>query len=98
MPCFLAIVALVAPRFAMACIFLFTNWFSQAYQTAIWPVLGFMFLPYTTLAYMIAMLNNNHELTVGWIVLVILSVVSDLGGQGKSAQGARPKANSESAL
>jgi hypothetical protein len=30
--------------------------------------------------------NNNHELSGGWIVLVIVAVVFDLGGQGKSAQ------------
>ena len=92
MGCILPIIALFAPRIAMVCIFLFTDCFSQAYQTAIWPFLGFLFLPYTTLAYMLAMLNNNHELTGGWIVFVVIAVVVDLGGQGKSAHGARRRA------
>jgi len=70
----------------MLFIFLLTNWFASAYQTVIWPLLGFIFMPYTTLAYMAAMLNNNHNLSGGWIVLVIVAVFVDLGGQGKSAK------------
>jgi len=67
-------------------IFLLTNWFASAYQTVMWPLLGFMFMPYTTLAYMAAMLNNNHNLSGGWVVLLIVAVFFDLGGQGKSAR------------
>jgi len=62
-------------------IFLFTNWFSQAYSTVIWPILGFIFMPYTTLAYLAAMLNNNHQITGGWIVLIVVAVFIDFGGQ-----------------
>ncbi len=86
MGCLLPLVAICVPRIAMFFIFLLTNWFGQAYQTVIWPLLGFLFMPYTTLAYMAAMLNNNHELSGGWIVLVVVAVFFDLGGQGRSAK------------
>lgn len=82
MGCLLAIISLFVPRLIMAGIFIFTDWFSNAYTTTIWPLLGFFFMPYTTLAYMGAMLNNNHQLTGGWIVLLIVAVFVDLGGQG----------------
>jgi hypothetical protein len=86
MPCLLIIVALLLPRMAMFLIWLFSDWFSRAYETAIWPLLGFFFMPYTTLAYMTAMLNNNHQINGGWLVLLIVAVVVDLGHNGGAAQ------------
>lgn len=82
MGCILAVFALFVPRLVMAAIFIFSHWFSQAYATVVWPVLGFIFMPYTTLAYMAAMLNNHHQVSGGWIVLLIVAVFIDLGGQG----------------
>ena len=89
MGCLLPIIAIFVPRLVMFFIFLLTNWFALAYHTVIWPLLGFCFMPYTTLAYMAAMLNNNHELSNGWLVLVIIAVFFDLGGQGRSARSGR---------
>ncbi len=85
MGCLLVIFSLFVPRLIMVGVFLFTNWFLQAYTTWIWPILGFIFMPYTTLAYMVIMLNNKHQVSGGWIVLLIVAVIVDLGGQGGSA-------------
>ena len=46
----------------------------MAYHTVLWPFWGFLLMPYTTLAYMAAMLQNHHELSGGWIVLVVIAV------------------------
>ena len=89
MGCLLPIIAIFVPRVVMFFIFLLTNWFTQAYQTVLWPLLGFLFMPYTTLAYMAAMLNNHHELSGAWIVLVVVAVFFDLGGQGHSSRRVR---------
>ena len=89
MGCLLPLVAVIAPRLVMFFIFLLTNWFRLAYHTAIWPLLGFFFMPYTTLAYMTAMLNNNHQLSDGWLVLVVVAIVFDLGAHGSSARTRR---------
>jgi hypothetical protein len=86
MACLLPCIAVFLPRFAMVLIFLFTGWFGIAYHTVIWPLLGFIFMPYTTLAYMGAMLNNNRQLNDGWLILVIIAIIFDLGGQGRSAR------------
>ncbi|HET6324774.1 MAG TPA: hypothetical protein VFG04_08745 [Planctomycetaceae bacterium] len=86
MGCLLPLVAVFVPRVVMFFIFLLTNWFTMAYQTVIWPLLGFFFMPYTTLAYMGAMLNNNHEVSGGWLVLVIVAVIVDLGAHERSAK------------
>jgi hypothetical protein len=86
MGCLLPCLAVLMPRVVMVFIFLLTDWFSQAYQSMIWPLLGFFVMPYTTLAYMAAMINNNHTLDNGWLVLVIIAVIVDLGAHERSAR------------
>jgi hypothetical protein len=86
MPCLLIVIALLLPRVTMFFIWLLSDWFSRAYETVIWPLLGFFFMPYTTLAYMAAMLNNNHEISAGWLVVVIIAVVVDLSHHGETAR------------
>ncbi len=89
MPCLLALISYFFPRFVMVLIALFTHWFSAAFETVLWPLLGFLFMPYTTLAYMAAMLNNNHAVSGGWLALVIVAALVDVGGQGGSARRKR---------
>jgi hypothetical protein len=84
MPCLLVLASFCAPRVALFFIFLLTDWIKQAYDSALWPLLGFFFMPYTTLAYMAAMLNNDHNVSGGWLVLVVVAVFLDLGGQSKT--------------
>ena len=79
MPCIIVTLALLTPRMVMFFIWLLTNWFQLAYGTWVWPLLGFFLMPYTTLAYMAAMLNNAHGVTGGWLVLVIVAIMVDLG-------------------
>jgi hypothetical protein len=85
MACLIVLVAMFAPRVTLFFIFLLTNWFSQAYETVLWPLLGFILMPFTTLAYMAAMLNNDHQLSGLWIVLMVVAVIADLTTHGGSA-------------
>jgi hypothetical protein len=78
--CLLVILSAMMPRLVIIVIAIATNWISMAYETTIWPLLGWLFMPFTTLAYMAAMLNNNHEVSGGWIILMIVAVLMDLGG------------------
>ena len=89
MPCLPTILAIFFPRLVIIGIAIFTNWFNAAFESALWPILGFLFMPYTTLAYTAAMLNNHHSVNGGWLVLVVIAVLVDLGGQGSSARGSR---------
>lgn len=83
MGCLLIIFAVILPRITMVVLFLLTNWFS-VFQTIIWPVLGFIFMPYTTLAYMVAMIYNNHQINNGWLVVLIVAIIVDLSGHSGS--------------
>ena len=89
MGCLFVIVALLAPRALMFFIWLLTDWFGRAFDTAVWPVVGFLFMPYTTLAYMTAMLRNNHSVNGVWLVLIIVAVLVDLGHWGGGGRVAR---------
>ena len=71
---------------------LYTDWFQRAFNNRVWPFLGFVFMPYTTLACMAAMLNNYHAVTGVWLALFIASVVVDVAHWGGSGHTYRRNA------
>ena len=79
--CLGTIVALLAPRVAMLAVYVLTNWFDRAYETWYVPLLGFFLMPYTTLAYLAGMVHSQ-SISGGWLVLVVLAVLVDLGAWG----------------
>jgi hypothetical protein len=81
MPCLLLILFLVFPRIALLLLFIFSNYLQRAYHGLILPLLGFLFLPLTTLAY--AWMVNTRQPTTGVnLLILIIAVVIDLGGMG----------------
>jgi hypothetical protein len=55
-----------------------TGYLGRAYETLLWPVLGFLFLPVTTITY--AWVINSHGEVEGlYTVAVTLAVLFDLG-------------------
>jgi hypothetical protein len=78
-PCLLLIVFLAFPRIALLLLFLFSNYLQRAYHGLILPLLGFLFLPLTTLVY--AWMVNTGQLVAGVnLIILIVAVVIDLGG------------------
>jgi len=51
MGCLLALLALVTPRVVILLLWLFTHWFRGMFDSVLWPILGFVFLPTTLLWY-----------------------------------------------
>ncbi len=90
--CLIGCLALVTPRFAIALVFLFSNYLGRAYETVLWPVLGFLFMPITTLAYAWA-INTNTTVTGWFLVVVVVAVLIDLGLVGTGAKN-RPRRRS----
>ena len=91
MGCIFAVIALALPRTLMVFAFLLTDWFGRGFETQVWPILGFVFMPYTTLAYLAAMLNNNHTLSGGWLALFIVAIIVDVGHWGGGGVAYRRK-------
>ncbi len=88
MPCLIGCLAAIAPRVLLVLLFLLTPYLHHAYDTVLWPVLGTIFLPYTTLAYAWAM-NAHGSLEGIWIGVLILAVIFDVGSSGGNAPRGR---------
>jgi hypothetical protein len=78
MPCFLALLALLFPRIAIILLYLFTNFFRGVYDSLLLPLLGFIFLPFTLLAYTtLVNMHQPHDTT--FLVVLFVAVIIDLG-------------------
>jgi hypothetical protein len=81
MPCLLLIVVLAFPRVILALLFFFSTYLQRAYHGLLIPLLGFFFLPITTLVY--AWMVNNHMAIAGAnLLILVIAVVIDAGGLG----------------
>jgi hypothetical protein len=84
MPCLLLILFLAFPRIALLLLFLFSNYLQHAYHGLLLPLVGFLFLPLTTLAY--AWMANTGRSTTGInLIILIIAVVIDLSSLGGGA-------------
>ena len=81
MPCLILILFLIFPRIALLLIFFFSNYLERAYHGLLVPLLGFILLPLTTLAYA-WMVNTGQPIAGLNLVLLIVAVIIDLGGWG----------------
>lgn len=79
------IVLFFGPRVALFFAWLFTHWY-RAFDSTLVAFLGFLFLPWTSLAWMYTYFHNFGQLSGGYIVLIILAGLVDLsvyGGSGR---------------
>lgn len=85
MPCLLILIGIFFPRLVLVLIWL-TGYGGQAFESMVVPLAGFFLMPYTTLAYAIAMNEVGAVQGMG-LVLVIVGVIFDLGGWGGTHSG-----------
>ena len=81
MPCLVLILVAAFPRVVLVLMFLMSNYLQRAYHGLLIPLLGFFFLPLTTIVYA-WLVNSNLPLEGINIIFLILAVVIDLGGLG----------------
>jgi|SRR5688572_8064660 len=92
MPCFVGCLALVFPRLALFLVWLLGgNYLARAYDSWLIPLLGFFFLPLTTLTFAFSAnsLSSPGQMSpVGWLLtgLAVLVDIGLIGGGGRSAQ------------
>ena len=89
MPCCLALIALSAPRIVIVLVVLFSDYLGTAYQTTLWPLLGFFLAPLTTLTYAWAWHSGGGSITGIRVALVVLAALIDAGVIGGGAHQAR---------
>jgi hypothetical protein len=76
------------PRFAIVLVVIFSDYLGRAYETMVWPFVGFLFMPLTTLAYAWA-INSRGSVVGLHLVVVVLAVLIDLGLVSGSASRRR---------
>jgi hypothetical protein len=81
MPCLLLLIVLAFPRVVLALMFFFSTYLQRAYHGLMLPLLGFFFLPITTLVYA-WMMNNHMALEGSNLLILVIAVVVDVGGLG----------------
>jgi len=82
--CLLLILFVAFPRVALVLLFLFSHYLQRAYHGFLLPLLGFLFLPLTTLVYA-WMVNNSLPTTGVNLLIIIIAVIVDLGSLGGGA-------------
>ena len=85
MPCFILLILLLFPRVALVLMWIYSTYLQRAFHGGlVLPVLGFIFLPLTTIVY--AWEINSGMPTAGINLLwLLLAVIIDLGGLGAGA-------------
>jgi hypothetical protein len=79
-PCLIALFALIGPRVALVFTFLFSNWISHAIDTWWVALLGFILVPWTTLAYVVLYdVGPGREVTGFEWVIVGVAFLADAG-------------------
>lgn len=81
MPCLFALVIVLFPRVALVLLFFFTNYLERAYHGLLLPVLGFFFVPLTTIVYA-WMVNNGYPAEGINLLFLVIAVLADLGMLG----------------
>jgi hypothetical protein len=69
---------LAAPRFVIVLLWVFTDWFHGLFDMALWPVLGFIFLPTTLLWYTAVQHWYGGQWTVVPIIGLIIALMIDV--------------------
>jgi uncharacterized oligopeptide transporter (OPT) family protein len=90
MPCLLLLLTLAFPRVVIVLLYLFSNFLERAYHSFLIIILGFLFLPVTTIVYA-WVVNSHHPVEGLYLVAVIVSVLIDLGLLGHGARSRRSR-------
>jgi hypothetical protein len=93
MPCLVGILALAFPRLAIILVWLLGEYLEQAYASTLWPVLGFFFMPVTTLGYAYAWHTGGGSINgSAWgMAVFIIALLMDLGILGGGAASRKGK-------
>ncbi|HEX4274819.1 MAG TPA: hypothetical protein VHZ74_05665 [Bryobacteraceae bacterium] len=85
MPCLLTIIVLAFPRVVLVLMWLFSTTLDRAYHGLVIPLLGFIFLPITTIVYA-WMVTSGLPLQGFNLVILIIAVLLDAGSHGGGAR------------
>lgn len=78
MGCILALLLSLGPRIALLFMWLFTDRVTDAFNGFVLPLLGVLFLPFATLAYVLFWDPIDGLSIIGWLIVIVAFLI-DLG-------------------
>jgi hypothetical protein len=88
MPCLLAILVVMFPRIAIVLLYVFTSFFRGVFESILVPLLGFIFLPLTLVAYT-WLTRDQRPVDAFYLVVMFVAVIIDLGFIGGASRRRR---------
>lgn len=86
--CLVALLLFIGPRFALFCAWLFSNWY-DAIESRLVALVGFVFLPWTSLAWMLVFFQHHGDVSEGYVLVLAAGLLLDLGTYGGSQESRR---------
>lgn len=71
MACLFAIIGAFAPRLAFILLWIFTPLVNRAFNSIVLPILGLIFLPFTTLFYVLVFHSLGQYNIWGWLLILV---------------------------
>ncbi|MGN6366804.1 MAG: hypothetical protein ACTHN5_00805 [Phycisphaerae bacterium] len=87
--CLFAVIGAIWPRIALVFLYFFTVIPHQVFKTTLWPLLGFLFVPTTTLAYELCLFYIGPVENIWCLLIILLAFLHDLTQLGVARRPAR---------
>jgi hypothetical protein len=81
--CLFLLIMMLSPRLGVIVLWAFTNYVSLAFNSWVWPLLGLIFLPWTTLLYILVAAPVGGITFWGWL-FVGLGLHSDIASHAQA--------------
>jgi hypothetical protein len=89
--CLLAMIGSFFPRIALALMWIFTTYVDRAFSSFIVPLLGLIFLPFTTIMYCLVWSTTTHGVHGAAWIWVILGLMIDISSYASGGYGQRTR-------
>lgn len=83
MGCLFILLTMLSPRLGIIILWAFTNYVNLAFSSWLWPLLGLVFLPWTTLMYILVAAPVGGITFWGWL-MVALGLLSDVAAHAQA--------------
>jgi hypothetical protein len=87
--CLLAVVGSFFPRVALLLMWIFTNYVDRAFSSFIWPLLGLVFLPFTTIMFCLVYSPAASGVVGANWIWVALGLLLDIGSYASGGYSRR---------
>jgi len=89
--CLLLVLVIISPRLAMLLIWLVSDWVDRAFNGWLIPLLGVIFLPWTTVLYIVGFVISGDSAAPWGILGIFIGLFLDIALHARSATMGRER-------